>query len=196
MSDTNANGPRLIKKYPNRRLYDTVKSTYITLEELAELVRSGERVQVMGAKSGDDLTRQVLTQVILEEKGRLELIPVELLHYVIQVQDTNMAAPFGGFLDQAFSQFHELGDVGVGAGMEAATAGMQMASKMATQWADAWMSTMKDGLGEAEPAASAQEAPAAKEPASAESIAAAAKDELINLRGRMESLLDRLQQDE
>ena len=196
MSDTNANGPRLIKKYPNRRLYDTVKSNYITLEELAGLVRTGERVKVVGAKSGDDLTRQVLTQVILEEKGRLELIPVELLHYVIQVQDTNMAAPFGGFLDQAFSQFHGLGDVGVGAGMDAATASMQMASNLATQWADAWMSTLQDDSDETDAAANDQEVPTSETPVTAQSVAAAAKDELSHLRGRMESLLARLQQDE
>ncbi len=203
MSDTSANEPRLIKKYPNRRLYDTVKSTYITLEELADLVRTGEQVEVVGAKSGEDLTRQVLTQVILEEKGRLELIPVEMLHYVIQVQGTNMAGPFDGFLNQIFSQFRDLNGTGVGpgTGMEAAAVGMQVASKVATQWADTWMSTMNGGSGNTERAA-AQETPVTKAaataaaPVTAESATAAARDELSNLRDRMESLLDRLQQDE
>jgi len=64
-----AESVRLIKKYPNRRLYDTKTSSYITLVDVKELVVKGEEFQVIDAKSGDDLTRSILLQIILEEEG-------------------------------------------------------------------------------------------------------------------------------
>ena len=75
---------RIIKKYSNRRLYDTQKSAYLNLDELAGLIRGGEEVQVVDAKSGEDLTRGVLLQVILEAQGARELLPVGLLHRLIR----------------------------------------------------------------------------------------------------------------
>ncbi len=99
-----------IKKYPNRRLYDTEQSRYITLAELAETVRSGRRVEVVDAKSGDDLTRAVLVQVILEEQERLDLLPIEMLHHVIRVQGTAAAGATSSFLSQSTKQFLSLGD--------------------------------------------------------------------------------------
>ncbi len=75
---------RIIKKYSNRRLYDTERSAYLNLDELAGLIRGGEEVQVVDAKSGDDLTRGVLLQVILEVQGSRDLLPVGLLHRLIR----------------------------------------------------------------------------------------------------------------
>ncbi|HRO64582.1 polyhydroxyalkanoate synthesis repressor PhaR, partial [Thermomonas sp.] len=60
---------RVIKKYPNRRLYDTSTSTYVTLAEVRQLVMNGETVAVRDAKSGEDLTRSILLQIILEEEA-------------------------------------------------------------------------------------------------------------------------------
>lgn len=73
-----------IKKYGNRRLYDTSASRYLNLEELSELVRSGETVRVVDAKSGDDLTREVLMEVVLKVLRGAELLPVGMLHRMIR----------------------------------------------------------------------------------------------------------------
>ena len=88
----------LIKKYGNRRLYDTRRSGYITLEDLAQIVQGGATVRVVDANSGKDLTRQVLTQVILDQQERLDMIPVELLHTIIRTQGTLQQGPFSVFL--------------------------------------------------------------------------------------------------
>ncbi|MBN1946942.1 MAG: hypothetical protein JW797_14810 [Bradymonadales bacterium] len=104
-------GPVLIKKYSNRRLYDTRQSRYITLGELAGIVASGSPVKVVDAASGEDLTRQVLVQVILEQQDRLDLLPVELLHAVIRIQGTFQQAPFAAFLAAATQQFLSAGSM-------------------------------------------------------------------------------------
>jgi len=73
-----------IKKYGNRRLYDTSRSTYLNLEELAELIRSGTTVRVVDAKTDEDLTAQVLGEVVLKALGGAELIPTSMLHRIIR----------------------------------------------------------------------------------------------------------------
>ena len=75
---------RVIKKYSNRRLYDTSASRYVNLDELAALVRGGDEVQVLDANNGEDLTRAVLLQVLLEANGGAALFPVGLLHRIIR----------------------------------------------------------------------------------------------------------------
>lgn len=73
----------VVKKYGNRRLYDTSRSAYVNLEQVAELVKAGHEVQVVDAKTGEDLTQEVLLQVVMEVlKGR-DLLPVPLLRRVI-----------------------------------------------------------------------------------------------------------------
>jgi len=79
----------LIKKYENRRLYDTTNSRYVNLEDVAEMVRQGAEVQVLDAKTSDDLTRTVLTQVIVEETKGSELgLPLELLRQLVLASDS------------------------------------------------------------------------------------------------------------
>ncbi|MBV9931919.1 MAG: polyhydroxyalkanoate synthesis repressor PhaR [Alphaproteobacteria bacterium] len=76
--------PIIIKKYANRRLYDTESSSYITLERLAEFVRQKREFKVVDAKSGDDITRQVLTQIIMDEESRgATMLPVNFLRQLI-----------------------------------------------------------------------------------------------------------------
>ncbi|MBW2702053.1 MAG: polyhydroxyalkanoate synthesis repressor PhaR [Deltaproteobacteria bacterium] len=101
----------IIKKYSNRRLYDTSQSCYITLEDLAQIVSAGTWVHVQDAKSGQDLTRQVLTQVILEQDERLNLLPVQLLHSIIRAQGTLDQGPLGAFLASAASQLASAGQI-------------------------------------------------------------------------------------
>ncbi len=104
-----ADEPVLIKKYGNRRLYDTSNSRYISLEQLADIIKQGRRVRVVESPGGRDITRQVLAQVILESQARLELLPVELLHLVIRAQGTLEQAPLAAFLEAATGRFLEAG---------------------------------------------------------------------------------------
>jgi polyhydroxyalkanoate synthesis repressor PhaR len=77
-----------IKKYPNRRLYDSSAGKYVNLVDLAAMIRKGEEIQVVDAKTGDDLTRVVLTQIILEDaKEQPTGLPLELLHQLIMASD-------------------------------------------------------------------------------------------------------------
>lgn len=80
-----------IKKYGNRRLYNTETSRYVNLEELAALIRGGETVEVADATSGADLTRDVLLQIVLEAQGGASLFPTGLLHRVIRAQGEHPA---------------------------------------------------------------------------------------------------------
>ncbi|MFP4598011.1 MAG: polyhydroxyalkanoate synthesis regulator DNA-binding domain-containing protein [Persicimonas sp.] len=87
-----------IKKYSNRRLYDTSQSSYITLEDLAHKIRGGTDVRVVDAKSDRDLTQQVLAQIILESRGAAKLLPVPLLIRLIRMGDDHLAEFFGQFV--------------------------------------------------------------------------------------------------
>jgi len=87
-----------IKKYSNRRLYDTSSSSYITLEELADIIRGGTDVRVVHAKTDEEITQQVLAQIILESRGAARLLPVPLLMRLIRMGDDNLAEFFGQFM--------------------------------------------------------------------------------------------------
>src|SRR5205814_8063367 len=88
----------LIKKYGNRRLYDTEASRYITLDELAARVRGGSEVRVVDAKSQEDLTGATLTQLIMENRGASRLLPVSLLHQLIRLGDDSLAEFFSRYV--------------------------------------------------------------------------------------------------
>jgi polyhydroxyalkanoate synthesis repressor PhaR len=97
---------RIIKKYPNRRLYDTEISSYITLEEIRQLVLDGETFEVRDAKSGDDLTRSVLLQIISEheEKGQPMLSP-QLLSHIIRFYGDSLQGFMGPYLERSLQVF-------------------------------------------------------------------------------------------
>ncbi len=97
----------IVKKYSNRRLYDTEGSRYITLEELAEKIRLGAEVKVLDAKSNDDLTQVTLTQIILESRGAARLLPVPLLLQLIRMGDDALAEFFGRFLSTALELYFQ-----------------------------------------------------------------------------------------
>lgn len=97
----------IVKKYSNRRLYDTEGSRYITLEELAEKIRLGSEVKVLDAKSNDDLTQVTLTQIILESRGAARLLPVPLLLQLIRMGDDALAEFFGRFLSTALELYFQ-----------------------------------------------------------------------------------------
>lgn len=94
----------IVKKYSNRRLYDTEESRYITLDELAEKVRGGTDVRVVDASSGADLTQATLTQIILEgDSGHL--LPVPLLLQLIRLGDDALAEFFGRYVGFALEMY-------------------------------------------------------------------------------------------
>src|SRR4026208_1721379 len=94
---------RLIKKYPNRRLYDTKTSSYITLADVKQMVLKQEEFQVVDAKSGDDLTRQILLQIILEEEsGGAPMFSSNLLSQLIRSYGNAMP----GFIGSALLKNH------------------------------------------------------------------------------------------
>ncbi len=100
--------PVVVKKYANRRLYNTETSSYITLENLAEMVRAGRDFVVYDAKSGDDITRGVLTQIIVDEesKGRA-LLPTNFLRHLIGFYGDSMQTLVPRYLEQTMSHFAE-----------------------------------------------------------------------------------------
>ena len=98
--------PVVIKKYANRRLYDTESSIYITLDTLAEMVRQGRDFVVFDAKTGDDITRSVLTQIIVEEetKGR-NMLPTAFLRQLIGFYGDSLQGLVPGYLEHVMEQF-------------------------------------------------------------------------------------------
>ena len=102
-------GPVIIKKYGNRRLYDTSASRYVNLDDIATLVRNGKDVQVVDAKSGEDLTRLTLTQVIVEDaKGQPTGLPLELLRQLIVASDRVGQEFIMWYLRSAFDTYQKV----------------------------------------------------------------------------------------
>jgi len=100
--------PRIIKKYPNRRLYDTETSAYITLAEVKDLVLQYKDFQVQDAKSGEDLTRAILLQIILEEEsGGVPMFSTDMLANIIRYYGHAMQGLMGSYLERSISTFHE-----------------------------------------------------------------------------------------
>lgn len=100
---------RLIKKYPNRRLYDTRTSTYITLADVKELVLRHEDFRVVDAKSGEDLTRSILLQIILEEEaGGAPMFSSDILAQMIRFYGNAMQGMMGQYLENNIKAFTEM----------------------------------------------------------------------------------------
>ncbi|MCJ7421965.1 polyhydroxyalkanoate synthesis repressor PhaR [Sphingomicrobium astaxanthinifaciens] len=98
----------VIKKYANRRLYDTERSSYITLDDLSRMIREGREVEVIDAKSGDDITHQVLTQIIVEEEADGGgMLPVSFLRELISMYGGAMQGAVPTYLEAAMAAFRE-----------------------------------------------------------------------------------------
>lgn len=97
--------PVIIKKYSNRRLYDTDDSRYLTQDELAEKIRGGVDVRVVDAKTGADLTQGTLTQIIIEGRGAGRLLPTNLLHQLIRMGDEALAEFLGRYVGWALEMY-------------------------------------------------------------------------------------------
>ena len=103
------NQVRMIKKYPNRRLYDTKTSSYITLADVKQMVLKHEDFQVIDAKTNDDLTRQILLQIILEEEsGGMPMFSSDLLSHLIRFYGNAMQGLMGTYLEKNIHAFQEM----------------------------------------------------------------------------------------
>ena len=109
MSDTGsgAPGPIIIKKYANRRLYNTQTSSYVTLDHLCDMVKDGVEFEVRDARTGEDITRQVLAQIIFEEenKGGQHLLPIQFLRQLIRFYGDSLQAFVPSYLEMSMESF-------------------------------------------------------------------------------------------
>ncbi len=101
-----ADGPVIIKKYANRRLYNTQTSSYVTLDHLSQMVKEGTDFEVRDARTGEDITRPVLTQIIFEEEGKGQnLLPIKFLRQLIRFYGDSLQAFVPGYLDMSMDSF-------------------------------------------------------------------------------------------
>ncbi|HNU10924.1 MAG TPA: polyhydroxyalkanoate synthesis repressor PhaR [Rubrivivax sp.] len=107
--EASASDVRVLKKYPNRRLYDTRTSSYITLADVKKMVMGAEDFEVRDAKTGEDITRSILLQIILEEEsGGLPMFSKETLAQIIRFYGHAMQGMMGGFFEHNLRAFAEL----------------------------------------------------------------------------------------
>lgn len=100
--------PTIIKKYANRRLYDTGRSSYVTLDDLCEMVQENHNFVVIDAKSGDDITRSVLAQIIADQESEDEaLLPTNFMRTLISFYGNNAKAMLPSYLEQTMAMFEE-----------------------------------------------------------------------------------------
>jgi polyhydroxyalkanoate synthesis repressor PhaR len=168
--------PVVIKKYANRRLYNTSSSAYVTLDDLSTMVREGVDFVVFDARTNDDLTRQVLTQIIVEEESRGEsLLPVQFLRQLIGFYGGQMQGVLPSYLAMSLDSFSRQQDQMRGQMQKAfgATPGVSLFDEQVRQNMAMFQRAMKvwspfvaggsDGVDDAPPA---QEAPSSPAPAS------------------------------
>lgn len=106
MAETETPDTIKIKKYANRRLYNTATSKYVTLDDLAEMVKSGVEFVVVDAKSGDDITRTVLTQIIFEEESKGQnLLPIKFLRQLIGFYGDSLQSVVPNYLEHSMNAF-------------------------------------------------------------------------------------------
>ena len=106
---TGTDGPRVLKKYPNRRLYDTKISSYITLADVKSMVLSGVEFEVRDAKTGEDLTRSILLQIILEEEtGGVPIFSAPMLSQIIRFYGHAMQGMMGSYLEKNLQTFTDI----------------------------------------------------------------------------------------
>jgi polyhydroxyalkanoate synthesis repressor PhaR len=158
-----AEKPIIIKRYENRKLYDTSRSAYVTLEDVARLIREGKEVQVLDAKTNEDLTKSTLALIILdEERQKKNPLPLNLMYQLIK---------YGEAIQGTFQDY-------MTTGFEALLAGQLEAQKRMREWVQA-------GASGAPPAADAREAPA--EAASVENELESLKRKMAELERRLKS---------
>ncbi len=176
-------GPVIIKKYANRRLYNTESSSYITLDHLAAMTREGRDFKVVDAKTDEDITHNVLTQIIMEEESRGQtMLPVNFLRQLIALYGDSMQAMVPGYLEASMDSFRRNQDQ-FKAAVEGAFAKTPFAdlAKRNMAFYEAATAAFKPGVGAAAPAAAAESEGKGDD-------VAALKAELARLQDKIEKL--------
>jgi polyhydroxyalkanoate synthesis repressor PhaR len=179
-----ADGVAIVKKYANRRLYNTETSSYITLEHLAAMTREGREFKVLDAKSEEDITHNVLTQIIMEEEGRGQtMLPVSFLRQLIAMYGDSMQAMVPGYLEASMESFRR-NQVQFKSAVEGAFAGSPFAELAKRNLAvfEAATSAFKT------PSATTEPGPVAPSAASKDEEIATLKAELAKLHDKVEKL--------
>lgn len=105
-TESGAPGPIIIKKYANRRLYNTQTSSYVTLDHLCEMVKAGTEFEVRDARTGEDITRQVLAQIIFEEENKGQhLLPIQFLRQLIRFYGDSLQSFVPSYLEMSMESF-------------------------------------------------------------------------------------------
>ncbi|MDP8997354.1 MAG: polyhydroxyalkanoate synthesis repressor PhaR [Pseudomonadota bacterium] len=192
----------VIKKYANRRLYNTATSTYVTLDDLSVMVKGGQNFQVVDAKTGEDITRSVLTQIIFEEEnkgGAQTLLPVNFLRQLIKFYGDQMQSVVPGYLEFSLDNLMKdqdkirkqmmdaMGSVGVGS-MGLGNLGLGNPMLGMEEQAKRNMAMFSDAMKLFNPFAAAMTG-AAPAPAAPK---ASAQDDLQVLREQMTAMQDKL----
>ena len=177
----------IIKKYANRRLYNTESSSYITLDHLAAMTREGREFKVVDAKTDEDITHNVLTQIIMEEEGRgaQPMLPVNFLRQLIAMYGDSMQAMVPGYLEASMDSFRR-NQAQFKSAVEGAFAGSPFAEMAKRNMAmfEAATSAFQPGTPGAQPATAEAAAPATKD-----AEIAALKAELAKLHEKVEKLV-------
>lgn len=140
MAETNS--PLLIKRYASRRLYNTETSDYVTLDDISSFIRDGREVQIVDLKTGDDLTRQYLLQIIAEHESRGEnMLPINVLNDLVRSYTTQASSMVPQFLAESFEMLRE----GQSKMVENMSTMNPMAAMQAQQ--EAFMKAMTGGMG-------------------------------------------------
>ena len=180
-----ADGIVIVKKYANRRLYNTETSSYITLDHLAVMIRAGRDFKVVDAKTDEDITHNVLTQIIMEEESRGEtMLPVNFLRQLISMYGDSMQAVVPGYLEASMDSFRRNQEQFKSA-VEGAFAGTPFADMAKRNLA--MFEAATQGFKAATPAAAPAPTPAAPA-ASKDAEMAALKAELAALKDKIEKL--------
>ena len=187
-----ADGIAIIKKYANRRLYNTETSSYITLDHLAAMTREGREFKVVDAKTEEDITHNVLTQIIMEEESRGQtMLPVPFLRQLIAMYGDSMQAVVPGYLEASMDSFRR-NQLQFRSALEGAFAGSpfeEMAKRNMAMF-EAATQAFKPGAepAPAAPASAASPGGSAASAAAKDDQIAALKSELADLKAKVDRL--------
>ncbi|AYV46063.1 polyhydroxyalkanoate synthesis repressor PhaR [Caulobacter flavus] len=192
----------VIKKYANRRLYNTASSSYVTLEHLSDMVKEGVDFVVYDAKTNDDITRSVLTQIIFEEENRgggQNLLPIQFLRQLIGFYGNSMQAFLPSYLEMSLESFSKQQErmrqqfTGQGLGGKAAAPGMAIYEEQIRQNMALFDRAMKmfSPFAYSRPEDAASETPAAPPPP-APAPAAPSEDSLADLKRQLEAMQEQI----
>ncbi|AML49954.1 polyhydroxyalkanoate synthesis repressor PhaR [Falsihalocynthiibacter sp. S25ZX9] len=172
----------LIKRYASRRLYNTETSDYVTLEDIAGFIRTGREVQIIDLKSGDDLTRQYLLQIIAERESRGDnVLPVNVLMDLVRSYTNQAGSVVPDFLSASFEMLRE-SQTKVMGGFPSPLAGIPGLDALKAQQ-EAFLKTMTGGW-----TAPTSEQPASKDTASSDSDLADIKKQLAELQSKLSKM--------